>query len=576
MLKIKEKRPDAVFEAFSNSAPYYMTYSGCCAGNVKATDDNLNPAYYTDFAQYLVDVCTFYKDSFGIEFKTLEPFNEPVTSYWAANGGQEGCHFSTTAQINFLKILLPILKASGLQTVISASDETSTDQSVTDFKAYAKDAAVLNATGQWNAHSYSANNYSRVALRALSTAYGKPLWMSEVGSGGTGIAGNLSLAQKLMDDIQFMRPEAWIDWQYVEEGNDQWCFVKGNFTTKTYLKVKNYYVRQQFSKYIQPGSHFLSLSTNQALAALDKDNQSLVLVLLNNTDLKAYHQVDLSLFQSIGAEIKATRTSDTENNASVLDFSLANRMLAVTLAPRSVTTLVLPVTLNPFWSNALSTDLNYLIMARPSNVVLKANAGSVVVDTYQSGDSTLLWRLKDTGNGYSITSLSGKTLTDPGSYYLQTSTSGGLPGQTFGIERINDGYFKILSKSTGLSFDLEGGKYTSGTAVGLYAYGTSPDAVNRQWQLLLPPGSDKGTVAGVSNKPLADVAPQVVGSKGELLVRLSSEEVRTMTVYNTSGLRVLEQTLTGPCRIPLKAGMYLVAFRSAGRMIGRVEKVVVY
>ena len=34
MLKIKEKRPDVVFEAFSNSCPYYMTYSGCVSGNV--------------------------------------------------------------------------------------------------------------------------------------------------------------------------------------------------------------------------------------------------------------------------------------------------------------------------------------------------------------------------------------------------------------------------------------------------------------------------------------------------------------------------------------------------------------
>lgn len=33
MLKIIEKRPDAIFEAFSNSAPWWMTYSGCCAGN---------------------------------------------------------------------------------------------------------------------------------------------------------------------------------------------------------------------------------------------------------------------------------------------------------------------------------------------------------------------------------------------------------------------------------------------------------------------------------------------------------------------------------------------------------------
>ena len=86
MLKIKEKRPDAIFEAFSNTPPYYMTYSGCCAGNADANKDNLKPEYYEEFAHYLVDVCKHYKDEYGIEFKTLEPFNEPNTNYWYAGG----------------------------------------------------------------------------------------------------------------------------------------------------------------------------------------------------------------------------------------------------------------------------------------------------------------------------------------------------------------------------------------------------------------------------------------------------------------------------------------------------------
>lgn len=91
MLKIRDRRPDAVFEAFSNSAPYYMTYSGCCAGNTDASKDNLRPECYEEFARYLVDVCRHYKDEYGIEFRTLDPFNEPMTSYWGAGGGQEGC-----------------------------------------------------------------------------------------------------------------------------------------------------------------------------------------------------------------------------------------------------------------------------------------------------------------------------------------------------------------------------------------------------------------------------------------------------------------------------------------------------
>jgi O-glycosyl hydrolase len=80
MLKIKEQRPDVIFEAFSNSPPYWMTYSKCSAGNHNASQDNLKPEYYEAFCDYLVNVCLHYKETYDIEFKTLDPFNEPQTS----------------------------------------------------------------------------------------------------------------------------------------------------------------------------------------------------------------------------------------------------------------------------------------------------------------------------------------------------------------------------------------------------------------------------------------------------------------------------------------------------------------
>lgn len=146
MLKIKQKRPDAIFEAFSNSCPYYMTYSGCVGGNDDPNKDNLRPEYYEEFAHYLVDVCKHYKDVYGIEFKTLDPFNEPMTDYWNRNGSQEGCHFDFESQIAFLRVLSPILKASGLKTVISASDETEVATSAKGIKAY-QEAGVLDLVG---------------------------------------------------------------------------------------------------------------------------------------------------------------------------------------------------------------------------------------------------------------------------------------------------------------------------------------------------------------------------------------------------------------------------------------------
>lgn len=343
MLKIKEKRPDAIFEAFSNSCPYYMTHSGCIGGHTDASSDNLRKECYGEFAQYLVDVCRHYKDAYGIEFRTLEPFNEPMTDYWYASGSQEGCHFDVASQIEFIKVLHPILKASGLSTVISASDETGVAQSVEDFKAY-RDAGILDLIGQWNTHTYSADHRARTELRTLCREAGIPLWMTEVGEGGRRISGNLRLAQKLIDDMRHMQPAVWTDWQYMEEDNDQWCFLRGIFAEQSYRKVKNYSIRQHFSKYIKEGYTILHTTDEHTLAAMQTSADSLtaVLVTVNPTLDSSLHRADLSVFPALSdAAITALRTTQTEDLKSVEEYTLTDHILEYRLPPHSIMTFVI-------------------------------------------------------------------------------------------------------------------------------------------------------------------------------------------------------------------------------------------
>ena len=110
-----------------------------------------------------------------------------LSDYWYSSGSQEGCHFDAKSQANFLKVLEPILRKSGLRTVISASDETNTTHSKQAWNTYEQNS-VLNLIKQWNTHTYTANNYERAQIGALARAAGKQVWMSESGSDGDAAA----------------------------------------------------------------------------------------------------------------------------------------------------------------------------------------------------------------------------------------------------------------------------------------------------------------------------------------------------------------------------------------------------
>lgn len=554
MLKIKEKRPDAVFEAFSNSAPYYMTYSGCVSGNTNAGSDNLRPEYYEEFAHYLVDVCKHYKEDYGIEFATLEPFNEPVTNYWGANGGQEGCHFDATSQVAFLKVLAPILEASGLNTVISASDETSVSQSVKTFNQY-MESDILHLVGQWNTHTYGGNNADRARISYLAGQAKKPLWMSEVGSGGTGLSGNLSLAQKLIDDMRYIQPEAWIDWQYMEENNDQWCTIKGSFSEQTYAKVKNYYVRQQCSRFIKEGYNIVTSTDKRTLAAVNEAQDTLIVVILNEgSDI--IHKIELSFFSlpESKSRIKAYRTSENENLTRIRDFELQDFLLTIAVPTQSITTLLIPATFNDASVDLSQPDTEYLIIPRHENTrAISANVtGNVTIQDIDMTDDAQRWTITENGNGYAITNAVGQYLTSHRSESSTTLTAETQTAdeQTFYIENIDPIYFKILSTAdSDYGFDLREEKTSAGTAVGLWTYNSSNAPTHRQWMLLPLPTY---TVNAISET-------QSEQSKGD--------NKEHDGIYDLTGRRLYHHTDINPIRHQLSPGIYIIRHNGIGKKV---------
>ena len=477
MLKIKEKRPDAIFEAFSNSPPYYMTFSGCISGNSDKSLDNLKPKFYEEFAHYLVDVCKYYKEVHGIEFRTLEPFNEPMTDYWQANGEQEGCHFDVESQILFLKTLHPILKESGLKTVISASDETSVKQSVEDFLLY-RQKGVLDLIDQWNTHTYIADNKSRAKISFLCKEEKKRLWMSEVGGGSCGLKGNLEIAQKLIDDMRYIMPSAWIDWQYIEERNDQGCLVNcSSFSTGDYKKVKNFFVRSHFSRFIKEGYIILSTLNNHTLAARNKEGDRIVIVSINTKEIPVQHTVHIPMYGDFLNEIDTYVTTMSKDMTKLDGCQINKGILTFKLPTICIATLILT------HKNSNSKNKKFILSPRISTDLALDVVDGVVKVKKITKKKSQIWSFNHLEDGYIMINDDGEIITkEESSNYELVTKKERTKGQTFKIKSVDGQFYKIINRDN-KALELEGESITDGTRVGLWPYDEGSIPVHRQWIL---------------------------------------------------------------------------------------------
>ena len=117
------------------------------------------------------------------------------------------------------------------------------------------------------------------------------------------------------------------------------------------------------------------------------------------------------------------------------------------------------------------------------------------------------------------------------------------------------------------AFDLEGEKDTSGTRIGLWAYGDAT-GTHRQWAFVSLPGDDSGIIPMPSDPALAPV--EVTAAKGHVSVRRACGGPCMIVIYNAGGQPVSRLTMTdAEIAVPLQAGYYVVTCRCGGRVFGR-------
>jgi galactan endo-1,6-beta-galactosidase len=338
---VKATQRGATSELFANSPRWWM----CLNHNPSGAADggnNLQSWNYRQHASHLAAVALYAKQNWGVDFATVEAFNEPSSGWWKATGTQEGCHMDATVQAAVLPYLRSELDKRGLtSTKISASDETSYDLARTTWGSFS--STTKGYVDRVNVHGYQGSGGRRDLLYTdVVTTAGKALWNSETGdSDGTG----LTLASNLLYDFRWLHPTAWVYWQVMDPSTG-WAMIAYDQNTLQPGSVQTkYYVMAQFSRHIRPGMTILDTGVSYAVAALDRSAKRLVIVAANTSTSAQTLTFDLSRFSTVtggsGGLVPRWNTVTTGGDlyASHSDIHLNGKTLSVPFAAKSVQTL---------------------------------------------------------------------------------------------------------------------------------------------------------------------------------------------------------------------------------------------
>jgi galactan endo-1,6-beta-galactosidase len=332
MLLKAKARGASRFELFSNSPMWWMCANYNPSGSEDGIADNLPPERWRDHALYMAAVARHASESWGIHFDSVEPFNEPISTWWKADGTQEGCHFGTRAQAGVIRELRRELDARGLKdTLISVSDENKYDQAL---EVWNELGDARNLVGRVNVHGYQYDRGDRAGLR--KAVKNTVIWNSEYGRddvSGLGLAENITL------DIRQLQISAWCYWQPFDVRG--WGLIQARLGREKLGPVNaGYLVFAHYSRHIRPGMELLDAGEHNAVAAFDASAHRLSLVAYEPGETSTM-ELDLSAFSKHGdtASQWLTLTGDGPKYEKRDDIKITGNRLVIEMPAHSVRTV---------------------------------------------------------------------------------------------------------------------------------------------------------------------------------------------------------------------------------------------
>ena len=303
----------------------------------------------------------------------------------------------------------------------------------------------------------------------------------------------LNLSVQIVKDLTHLRPSAWILWDGIEsyEMNEledtSWGLIWAKYlgTSEEYTVAKQYYGYGNFTKFIRPGYDIIASNDSSTVAAHDPATGKVVLVVHNDSASSRYVDYDLGKFGAISSATPY-RTSGTENLAQLADVSMTNNHLITNLAPKSVTTFVLPGITKGGQPQKLVSDVSDKCASVSGWST--ADGAALVQWACGSGSANQQWKLQPAGTGkYQLVSNHSSKCasvkdwsTSNGADIVQWACGSGSANQEWKVEPVGDGYH-LRSVHSDKCLSVRNWSTADGAALEQWTCGNG--SANQVWRL---------------------------------------------------------------------------------------------
>ncbi|MEQ0565178.1 glycoside hydrolase family 30 beta sandwich domain-containing protein [Amycolatopsis sp. NEAU-NG30] len=287
------------------------------------------------YANYLVQHAKFWASA-GLTPSATGFVNEP-----SQGSGFGSMQFTPAQAVNFLSVLGPAMKASGLPTKIACCDLLGFNQLPSYVSAVTGNAAANAATGLFTAHGYSGAPTSPVSTG------GRSVWQSEWSVNGNtwdgswdggGPADGFHWAQQVHTALAGANVNAFLYFWGISTTSHDSSLIGLRGSTLT--PAKRYYALANYSRFIRPGATRISATGSGSLAASAYRNPdgSVVVVLLNSGTGSVATTVATTGTGLTSGTVTPYLTNSGSSTAAQPTIGLANGAFSATVPARSLVT----------------------------------------------------------------------------------------------------------------------------------------------------------------------------------------------------------------------------------------------